>query len=92
MSARQGASSVVYIASAADEKFLASTAEALDRLHRESEHRGHRFLASLLSIAKGEAEDGANTLAKNDAIRAREPDRDDGAALMARKLTRRATV
>ncbi len=92
MPARQIASPVAYLGSAMDEKFLASTAEALDRLYRESEQRGHRFLASLLSIAKGEAEDGASTLAKDGAIRSREPDRDDGAALMARKLTHRKRV
>ena len=89
MSARASASQIVYLPPVADERFLQSTAEALERLAAESELRGRRMLASLLAIAKVEAEDDLKTCASNLRILSREQDRDDGAALMASKLARR---
>ena len=63
--------------------------ETLDRLGAQSEQRGHMLLASLISIAKGEAEDGIRTRAQDISILER--DHDDGVELMARKFAHRAT-
>ena len=41
--------------------FLRLTAEILERLELESSSRGNRMLASLLDIARTEAEDGLKT-------------------------------
>jgi hypothetical protein len=86
MSARLEASSVVYLPSVVDEKFLKNVADVLERLRSESELRGHPFLASLLAITKGEAEDDLRT---RSAVPRRPPssqDEDDGIAEMAQKL------
>ena len=44
-----------------DEEFLTKVSDILDRLGAQSELRGHPLLASLLSIAKDEAEDDLRT-------------------------------
>lgn len=90
MSVRAFASQVVHLPSASEDIFLRNAAETLDRLGAESERRGHTLLASLISIAKGEAEDGIRTRANDLAILEREHDRDDGVELMARKFAFRA--
>lgn len=80
------ASPVVHLPSVVDERFLRTTAEILERLRTQSENRGHPLLASLLAIAKGEAEDDLRTRA----IGPQDTDPDDGVASMARKLACRA--
>lgn len=49
------------VSSAVDEEFLTRIAEILDRLKAQSEMRGYPLLASLLAIAKDEAEDDLRT-------------------------------
>ncbi|MGH6922734.1 MAG: hypothetical protein ACRED5_03095 [Propylenella sp.] len=80
---------VVHFPTVVDERFLRSTVDALERLREESDLRGHSMLASLLAIAKCEAEDDLKTRAKIRRLNARGQDRDDGAAMMAQKLARR---
>jgi hypothetical protein len=82
--------SVVYLPPVADRKFLRNAIDLLDQLRSESEMRGHVMLASLLDIARGEAEDGLNTQAKALQIHPPAKNDDDGAALMAEKLACRA--
>ena len=60
--------SVVYLPPVADRKFLRNAVDVLEQLRAESEVRGHLMLASLLEIAKGEAEDGLRTQAKTERI------------------------
>jgi hypothetical protein len=86
MSARANAPQVAYLPSVADEKFLKSVVEILDRLRAESDLRGHNLLGSLLAITKGEAEDDLKTCAKTHYIQSRHQDHDDGAAVMAQKF------
>ena len=87
MSARTSASHIVDFPLVADEKFLSSTVDILERLRAESELRGHNLLASLLAITKGEAEDDLKTRARTLRLLARDQDhRDDGVARMAQKL------
>jgi hypothetical protein len=81
---------VVYLPPVSDEMFLKNAADLLERLYAESELRGHAMLASLLSIAKGEAEDGLSTHKQLVALKAKAPDEDDGAAMMAQRLSYRA--
>jgi len=88
MSVRAFASQVVHIPTASDESFLRNAVETLDRLGAQSEQRGHMLLASLISIAKGEAEDGIRTRAQDISILER--DHDDGVEMMARKFAHRA--
>ena len=63
MSARLKASlrESVEVPPLAEEPFLTKAMEVLERLRSESEKRGHALLASLLEIARGEAEDGLKT-------------------------------
>jgi hypothetical protein len=87
MPASENASEVVYPRFVVDEGFLKNAVETLDRLHEESAMRGHSMLASLLSIAKGEAEDDLRTKAKLQHLTTRIAERDDdGAAELAQKL------
>lgn len=90
MSATGSASSVVDLPLVADEKFLAKTAEILDRLRAESDLRGHRLLSALLAITKGEAEDTLRTNVLS--VRPRNADFDDGVVEMAQKLAWRANA
>ena len=85
MAARAKSSKVVYLPPVADEHFLKNTVEMLDRLREESEMRGRHMLASLLEIAKSEAEDDLKTYANRLRMLARVYDGDDGAAMMAQK-------
>jgi hypothetical protein len=86
MPASESASEVVYLPFVVDESFLKDTVETLERLHEESAMRGHNMLASLLSIAKGEAEDDLRTKAKLHHLTTRIAERDDGAAQLAQKF------
>jgi hypothetical protein len=86
MAARVNASPVIYLPSVVDEKFLRTTAAILERLRAQSANRGHPLLASLLEIAKGEAEDDLRTRA----LRPEDTDTDDGVASMAQKFAFRA--
>jgi hypothetical protein len=61
MPANSSALSFADVPSAVDEDFLEKVAEILERLRAQSEMRGHPLLASLLAIAKGEAEDDLRT-------------------------------
>ena len=61
MPATSSALSFADVPSAVDEEFLEKVAEILERLRAQSEMRGHPLLASLLAIAKGEAEDDLKT-------------------------------
>jgi len=88
MSVRAFAAQVVHIPTASDDSFLRNAVETLDRLGAQSEQRGYMLLASLISIAKGEAEDGIRTRAQDISILER--DHDDGVELMARKFAYRA--
>lgn len=94
MSARS-LSSALYLPSVSDdtflkdEAFLRKVAELLEGIRTESELRGHTMLASLLEIAKGEAEDGLSTREKDREVRT-EKSEDDGAAMMAQKFAHRA--
>lgn len=47
--------------SVSDEHFLRKVSEILERLRRESEQRGHPLLASVLDVARAEAQDGLRT-------------------------------
>jgi hypothetical protein len=90
MSARPK-SSIVYLPPVAgerfvkDETFLRSVSDLLEGLGAECDLRGHNMLASLLAIAKGEAEDGLHTRETDREI-GTESDEDDGAAMMAQRL------
>jgi hypothetical protein len=79
-------SQIVYLPFVVEEAFLKDTVDTLERLREESEMRGHGMLASLLAIAKGEAEDDLKTRAKTRHLQMRAQEQDDGAARMARKL------
>jgi hypothetical protein len=61
MPVHSSALSFAEIPSAVDEEFLAKIAEILERLRAQSEMRGHPLLASLIAIAKDEAEDDLKT-------------------------------
>jgi hypothetical protein len=50
--------------SVVDEEFLTAVADILERLRAQSEMRGHPLLASLLAIAKDEADDDLRTRVK----------------------------
>jgi hypothetical protein len=88
MSVRAFAAQVVHIPTASDDNFLRNAVETLERLGAQSEQRGYMLLGSLISIAKGEAEDGIRTRAQDISILER--DHDDGVELMARKFAYRA--
>lgn len=47
-----------------DDRFLREALEVLERLRSECEWRGHPLLASLLDIARSEAEDDLKTCAE----------------------------
>ena len=63
MSVSSNRLSVADIPSLVDEDFLTKVVEILDRLAAQSELRGHPLLASVLAIAKDEAEDDLRTRA-----------------------------
>ena len=87
MRARRRTPKVVQFTYVVDERFLSQAVDTLERLREESELRGHPMLASLLAIAKGEAEDDMKTGAVISYVKGRAAERDDGgAALIARKL------
>jgi hypothetical protein len=65
--AASSALSFAEVPSAVEEDFLTKVAEILERLKAQSEMRGHPLLASLIAIAKGEAEDDLRT--RNGAFR-----------------------
>lgn len=88
MSARAKASQVVYLSAFADELFLKSAAETLERLVDESREHGRGLLSSLLEIAREEAEDALKTSARTAAIGSRRQE-DDGAAELAKKFAYR---
>jgi hypothetical protein len=78
------------------EKFLAEIADILDRLRTEAQWRGHPLLASLIEIARGEAEDELKSRSEMqrtpaDPVRVREHgiEEDDGVLRMAEKLAKR---
>jgi len=82
-------------ASVTDENFLRKVAEILERLRTESQQRGHSLLASMLDVAKAEAQDGLRTQASVLRLSGRrKPDHalddDDGVVRMAEKLAWRA--
>jgi hypothetical protein len=79
MSAHVNTSSVVYLPTTLDENFLGNVTEQLEQLRVQCEVRGHPLLASLLAIAKGEAEDGLKTHATVQHVRAQLRELDDGA-------------
>jgi hypothetical protein len=81
---------VVYLPPVSDETFLKTAVDLLERLQAESELRGHAFLASLLAITRGEAEDGLGTHRQLVALQTKESEEDDGAAEMAQRLSYRA--
>lgn len=88
---------MVELPAVADEFFLKKIAEALERFRSESEKRGHPLLASLLDIARGEAEDDLKTHEEaprlsSEQVRVREHglDDDEGVLRMAEKLACRA--
>ena len=63
MPANSNRLSVADLPSFMEEDFLTKVAEILDRLRMQSELRGHPLLASVLAIAKDEAEDDLRTRA-----------------------------
>ena len=63
MPAGVNALSYAEIPAVVDEEFLAKVSEILERLRAQSEMRGHPLLASLIAIAKDEAEDDLKTRA-----------------------------
>ena len=85
---------VVYLPPVSDETFLRNAVDILGRLHAESTARNLSLLASLIDIAKGEAEDGLGThrrlavFGANARVKAK--DEDDGAAEMAQRFSYRA--
>lgn len=83
------ASKILHLPQAANDTFLTNAAEQLERLRTESEWRGYGLLASLISIAHGEAEDGLRTAAKEQLVLNRAAEPDDGAEEMAQKLAYR---
>jgi hypothetical protein len=80
---------VVYLPPVSDETFLRNATDLLGRLQAESGMRGLSLLASLIEIARGEAEDGLRTSRHVAAIEAKVTDEDDGAAEMAQRLAHR---
>jgi hypothetical protein len=90
MAARATESTITYLPPAGDEGFLKNTVDMLERLREESELHDRHMLASLLAIAKGEAEDDLKTCANRMRLASREMDRNDGAAELAQKFAFRA--
>ena len=60
-SAPSDALSFADVPSVVDEEFLTKIVDILERLRTQSDMRGHPLLASLLAIAKDEAEDDLRT-------------------------------
>jgi hypothetical protein len=86
MSARSLKSTVIYFPPIADNNFLKNAADLLEGLRAESEFRGHPLLASLVAIAKGEAEDALTTNARTAQVVNRVKEEDDGVVEMAQRL------
>ena len=93
MSARPRTSErkMIRLASVAEERFLRKVMTSLEELRRESNARGHMFLASLLEITRGAAEDDLNTRTAG-FLDLLDPDaeEDDGVVQIAEKWSARA--
>lgn len=70
---------LVDLPSVADKHFLNRVIEELDRLHAESEKRGHPLLAALLEIARDEAEDDLKSRTESARLRPVKPSLHDRA-------------
>ena len=85
MSAVPSPLSIADVTAAVDEEFLTKVAEILERLRAQSELRGHPLLASLIAIAKGEADDDLRTRSLGGEGPAEEAD--DGVIQMAQRFS-----
>jgi hypothetical protein len=92
MTAPAQASQVYYLPSLADQPFLRKAAEALEQLETESEAHGHQLLASLIAIARGEAEDSIKTRVKTQRVLRPKEDPNDGAEEIAQRFAHRTVT
>jgi hypothetical protein len=87
MPATLSALSFADVPAIADEEFLSTVADILERLRAQSERRGHPLLASLLAITKDEAVDDLRTRAGELDSGGLLNDADDGVIKMARRFS-----
>ena len=86
MSAKSNRLSFADIPSFVDQDFLTKTVEILDRLRAQSELGGHPLLASILTIAKDEAEDDLRTRLGEFRKRGFLPEADSSVVLIAQRF------
>jgi hypothetical protein len=87
MSAVPSPFSLADVGAVVDQEFLTKVAEILERLRAQSELRGHPLLASLIAIAKDEADDDLRTRSHTLGTDALAEEADDGVIRMAQRFS-----